>query len=341
MRKTIKRQQKDNRKAEIMELFSCTTIALFIGVVLDFILGDPHGWWHPVIGIGKIITKTEHIIRNIFPKTKRGERIGGTVLVIVVVVVSVAIPAVLLFAAYYLHWAVGIVLEAIMCYTMLAAKSLKVESMKVADALEQEGLEAGRKAVSMIVGRDTQRLDETGVVKAAVETVAENTSDGVIAPLLFMGIFGALGGFFYKSINTMDSMIGYKNEKYQYFGTVAAKLDDIVNFIPARISAIMMILSAFLCRMDGKGAFRIFKRDRYNHASPNSAQTESVMAGALGVQLAGDAWYFGIKHEKPTIGDMKRAVEIKDIQRSNQLMYMTTVLVAIIVMAIRLCVIVI
>ena len=319
-----------------MELFSCTTIALFLGVILDFILGDPHGWWHPVIGIGKIITKTEHIVRNVFPKTKRGERIGGGVLAVVVIVVSVAIPAILLYIAYHLHWVAGMLLEAIMCYTMLAAKSLKVESMKVANALEQEGLEAGRKAVSMIVGRDTQRLDETGVIKAAVETVAENTSDGVIAPLIFMGIFGAVGGFFYKSINTMDSMIGYKNEKYQYFGTVAAKLDDIVNFIPARISAILMVVSAFLCGMDGKGAFRIFKRDRYNHASPNSAQTESVMAGALGVQLAGDAWYFGVKHEKPTIGDAKRSVELRDIQRSNRLMYMTTVLTVIIILVIHL-----
>lgn len=319
-----------------MELFSCTTIALFLGVILDFILGDPHGWWHPVIGIGKIITKTEHIVRSIFPKTKRGERIGGGGLAVVVIVVSVAIPAILLYIAYHLHWVAGMLLEAIMCYTMLAAKSLKVESMKVANALEQEGLEAGRKAVSMIVGRDTQRLDETGVIKAAVETVAENTSDGVIAPLIFMGIFGAVGGFFYKSINTMDSMIGYKNEKYQYFGTVAAKLDDIVNFIPARISAIIMVVSAFLCGMDGKGAFRIFKRDRYNHASPNSAQTESVMAGALGVQLAGDAWYFGVKHEKPTIGDAKRPVELRDIQRSNRLMYMTTVLTVITILVIHL-----
>lgn len=319
-----------------MELFSCTTIALFLGAIFDFILGDPHGWWHPVIGIGKIITKTEHIVRSIFPKTKRGERIGGAVLAVVVIVVSVAIPAILLYIAYHLHWVAGMILEAIMCYTMLAAKSLKVESMKVANALEQEGLEAGRKAVSMIVGRDTQRLDETGVIKAAVETVAENTSDGVIAPLIFMGIFGAVGGFFYKSINTMDSMIGYKNEKYQYFGTVAAKLDDIVNFIPARISAILMVVSAFLCGMDGKEAFRIFKRDRYNHASPNSAQTESVMAGALGVQLAGAAWYFGVKHEKPTIGDAKRPVELRDIQRSNRLMYMTTVLTVIIILVIHL-----
>ena len=322
-----------------MDIVICSTIALFFGILLDFILGDPHGWWHPVIGIGKIITKTEKIVRNIFPKTKKGERVGGSVLAVVVILLSVAIPAVLLYAAYRLHPVAGIVLEAVMCYTMLAAKSLKTESMKVAEALEQDGLEAGRKAVSMIVGRDTERLDETGVIKAAVETVAENTSDGVIAPLIFMGIVGALGGFFYKSINTMDSMIGYKNEKYQYLGTAAAKLDDVVNFIPARISAMMMILSAFLCGMDGKGAFRIFKRDRYNHASPNSAQTESVMAGALGVQLAGDAWYFGVKHEKPTIGDARRSVEFLDIKRSNRLMYVTTVLTAVIVLVIRVIII--
>lgn len=318
-----------------MSIWVCQTIALAMGIVLDFILGDPHGWWHPVIGIGKIITKTETAIRKIFSKDKKGERIGGIVLVLVVILVSTAVPAILLYAAYVIHPVVGVILEAVMCYTMLAAKSLKTESMKVASALEQEGVEAGRKAVSMIVGRDTQRLDETGIIKAAVETVAENTSDGVIAPLLFMGIFGALGGFFYKAINTMDSMIGYKNDRYRYFGTAAAKLDDVVNFLPARVSAFMMILSAFLCGMDGKGAFLIFKRDRYCHASPNSAQTEAVMAGALGVQLAGDAWYFGIKHEKPTIGDAKRSVELADIGRSNRLMYLTTILTAVAVLGIR------
>ena len=322
-----------------MNRFTCTTIALFLGIVLDFILGDPHGWWHPVMGIGKIITKTENIVRKVFPKTKRGERIGGAVLAVLVILVSVAVPAVLLYAAYRVHIAAGIVLEAVLCDTMLAAKSLKVESSKVADALEQEGLEAGRKAVSMIVGRDTNRLDEKGVIKAAVETVAENTSDGVIAPLFFMGIFGGLGGVFYKAVNTMDSMIGYKNEKYQYFGTVAAKLDDVVNFIPARISGLMMIFASFLCRMDGKEAFRIFKRDRYCHASPNSAQTEAVMAGALGVQLAGEAWYFGVKHEKPTIGDDRRLVELLDIKRSNRLMYGTVLSTTVLILGIRMLVI--
>lgn len=322
-----------------MELFLYTTIALSLGIVLDFIIGDPHGWWHPVMGIGKVITGTEKTVRKIFPKTKRGERVAGAALTVTVIVISVGIPAVLMWGAYAVSPVAGIVLEAVLCDTMLATKSLKTESMKVACALEKEGLEAGRKSVSMIVGRDTQHLEEAGVVKAAVETVAENTSDGVVAPLLFMGVFGSLGGVFYKAVNTMDSMIGYKNEKYCYFGTAAAKLDDVLNFLPSRISAVLMIIAAFCSGMNGKEAFRIFKRDRYRHASPNSAQTESVMAGALEVQLAGEAWYFGVRHEKPTIGDDRRPVEIADIKRSNRLMYITVLLTAAMVLAVRIAVI--
>ncbi len=322
-----------------MNIWMYQTIALAVGVIIDFIVGDPHGWWHPVIGIGTVITKIEEVVRKIFPKKKEGERAGGVVLVLVVILVSVAVPAVLLYGAYRAAPIAGVILESLMCYTLLAAKSLKTESMKVAAALEQDGLEAGRQAVSMIVGRDTKSLDETGVIKASIETVAENTSDGVIAPLLFMGLFGALGGFFYKAINTMDSMVGYKNERYQYFGTAAAKLDDVVNFIPARICGLIMVFSSFLCGMDGRNAFRIFRRDRYNHASPNSAQTEAVMAGALGIQLAGDAWYFGEKHEKPTIGDNGRDVEIEDIRRSNRLMYVTTVVTAVVVLGLRMVII--
>lgn len=189
-----------NRNEIKMNIWVCQTIALAMGIVLDFILGDPHGWWHPVIGIGKIITKTETVVRKMFPQNKQGERIGGAVLVLFVILVSVAVPVVWLYAAYGIHRAAGVILEAVMCYTMLAAKSLKTESMKVAEALEHDGLEAGRKAVSMIVGRDTERLDETGVIKAAVETVAENTSDGVIAPLIFMGILGHPADFFTKPL---------------------------------------------------------------------------------------------------------------------------------------------
>ena len=245
---------------------------------------------------------------------------------LVVVTVSTGVPAVILSVAYKYFWQLGLALECFWCYQILATKSLKVESDRVYIALKNKGLEAGRKAVSMIVGRDTQNLTEEGVTKAAVETVAENTSDGVIAPLFYMLIGGAVLGFTYKAINTMDSMVGYKNDKYQWFGTAAAKLDDVVNFIPARVSAVLMILAAYLTGMDGKNAARIFRRDRFNHKSPNSAQTEAVMAGALDVQLAGDAWYFGKLHKKPTIGDPVREMELLDIRRSHKLLYGTAML---------------
>lgn len=245
---------------------------------------------------------------------------------LVVVTVSTGVPAVILSVAYKYFWQLGLALESFWCYQIFATKSLKVESDRVYIALKNKGLEAGRKAVSMIVGRDTQNLTEEGVTKAAVETVAENTSDGVIAPLFYMLIGGAVLGFTYKAINTMDSMVGYKNDKYQWFGTAAAKLDDVVNFIPARVSAVLMILAAYLTGMDGKNAARIFRRDRFNHKSPNSAQTEAVMAGALDVQLAGDAWYFGKLHKKPTIGDPVREMELLDIRRSHKLLYGTAML---------------
>ena len=178
----------------------------------------------------------------------------------------------------------------------------------------------------MIVGRDTESLSEEGVAKATVETIAENTSDGVVAPMFYLLLLGVPGMFLYKAINTMDSMLGYKNEKYLYFGRCAARLDDAANFIPARITALLMILASPFCDADGKNAWRIFKRDRYCHASPNSAQTESVAAGALHLQLAGDAWYFGKLYEKPAIGDKDRAIEPEDIPRMDRLMYGTAFL---------------
>lgn len=245
---------------------------------------------------------------------------------VIVAAVSTAVPLGILHFAYAGNVWFGIGIESFMCYQILAARSLQKESDRVYLALKNEGIEAARKSVSMIVGRDTENLDEEGVTKAAVETVAENTSDGVIAPLCYLFLGGAVLGFTYKAINTMDSMVGYQNEKYQYFGTAAAKLDDIVNYLPARISALLMICTAFLMGMNGKNAWKIFIRDRYNHKSPNSAQTESVMAGALGVQLAGDAWYFGTLHKKPTIGDPIRKIEMEDIRRSHKLMFGTEIL---------------
>ena len=301
-------------------------VALMAGFILDLLFGDPKWMYNPVIFIGKTISFLEKNIRKILPKTPAGELAGGVALVLITLIVSGGIPCIILYAAGLIHpviqWAAG----AFMCYQLLAVKCLRDESMKVYDALKRGTIEDGRHAVSMIVGRDTQALDEKGVVKAAVETVAENFSDGVLAPMLYMLIGGPVLMFIYKGINTMDSMVGYKNEKYQYFGSAAAKFDDVVNYIPARLSAWLMILASAITHMDWKNAKKIFLRDRYNHKSPNSAQTESVMAGALDVQLAGDAWYFGKLCKKPTIGDAIREIEPEDIRRSHTLLYMTAVL---------------
>lgn len=313
--------------------------ALIIGSILDFILGDPRGLWHPVQGIGWVISRLERILRRIFPSGKTGERWAGGLLVILTLLISVGLPALLLLLLSFIHPLLSFLLSCIFCWQMLAAKSLRVESMKVQEALEQEGLEAGRRAVSMIVGRDTRDLTEEGVIKAAVETVAENTSDGVTAPLFYMILAGPLGGIAYKAVNTMDSMVGYKNETYQYFGTCAARLDDAANFIPARLSALFMIGAAFLAGYDGKNAWRIFKRDRKKHKSPNAAHTEAVMAGALNVRLAGDAWYFGKLFKKPFIGDDSRTVERQDIARACRLEYATALLQLLVLGALKAAVI--
>lgn len=252
----------------------------------------------------------------------------GMLLVFTVIFATFAISVIIIVAAYSINLYAGVIAEAVMTWQILATKCLRVESMRVYDALRTDGVDAGRRAVSMIVGRDTSVLDAAGVTRAAVETIAENTSDGVIAPMLYTAIGGPVLGFVYKAVNTMDSMLGYKNDKYMYFGRFAARLDDVVNFIPARISAYLMIAAAFIGgrQFDGKNAYRIFKRDRFNHASPNSAQTESVCAGALRVQLAGDAVYFGKLVKKKYIGDGLREIEYEDIKRANRLMYITAFL---------------
>ena len=313
--------------------------AVALGFFIDLLIGDPRWLYHPVCIIGKGISAGEKLLRGIFPKTKAGERAAGCVLAAAVTVLSAAVPAVILLILYHLSWIAGFAVETFFCYQLLATKSLKQESGKVYKELKEGTLESSRKAVSMIVGRDTAALDEKGVTKAAVETVAENASDGVIAPLFYMMIGGAVWGFAYKAINTMDSMIGYKNEKYQYFGTAAARLDDGANFIPARISGLLMILASFLCGMNGRNAAAVYRRDRKKHASPNAAQTESVMAGALDIQLAGDAWYFGTLHKKPFIGDSNRPVEPEDIPRSHKILYATAILALVVFGTVRFLVI--
>ena len=298
--------------------------SLLAGYLLDLAFGDPGCIYHPVRIIGNLISFLEKRLRKRFPETQNGELAAGRVLVVLVLLAGTLLPLALLTAAYWIHPLLCWGLSAFWSWQILATKSLKSESMKVYDPLKREDLPAARYAVSMIVGRDTEKLSAEGVAKAAVETVAENTSDGIVAPLLFLALGGPALGFFYKSVNTMDSMVGYKNDRYLWFGRTAARLDDIVNYFPARLSAWLMILAASVSGMDGRNAWKIYLRDKRNHASPNSAQTEAVMAGALRIQLAGDAWYFGKLLKKKTIGDSLRAVEAEDIVRANRLMYLTS-----------------
>lgn len=295
--------------------------AIPCGFALDLLLADPERMPHPVVYMGKAISALEGFLRPRLPKTPRGELLGGAVLAAALPVGTYAVTSGACRGARRLHPALGFALETLWCWQALALKGLAVESSRVQAGLERGDLPAAQRAVGRIVGRDTAVLTAEGVAKAAVETVAENFSDGVAAPLFYMLIGGAPLALTYKAVNTMDSMVGYKNGRYLYFGRAAAKLDDAANLIPSRIAALCWIGGAFLTGQDGRGAWRIWRRDRRNHASPNSAQTESACAGALGVQLAGPASYFGKTVDKPTIGDPDRPVEPKDIARANRMLY--------------------
>lgn len=303
-------------------------IAFFFGFLLDLLFGDPHWLPHPIRLIGWLIANVEKCLRKSEEEKEKNEKreiLLGIRMVLIVLICTFLAVSLILFFAYQINIYSGIFVETIMTYQILATKCLKTESMKVYECLKNQDFAGARRAVSMIVGRDTEILSEQGVAKAAIETVAENTSDGVIAPMLYTALGGPILGFLYKAVNTMDSMIGYKNDRYLYFGRAAAKLDDFVNYIPSRISAYLMIAASFTggtC-FSGKRAFLIYKRDNRKHASPNSAQTEAVCAGALGIRLAGDASYFGKIVKKPYIGDELRQVEYEDIRRANRLLYLT------------------
>lgn len=309
--------------------------AVFLGFLIDCVLGDPDNLWHPIMGIGSMISFWKKKLRQWFSDTQRGQLWAGVLLWFLVVIPSGLLPYAILYLAGLLHPIARFALETLFCWQIFAAKSLKIAALRVYHALKAGDLPLARKYVSWIVGRDTAELNEAQVTKAAVETVAENTSDGVIAPLCFLLIGGAPLGFAYKAVNTLDSMVGYKNEEFYYFGRFSAKMDDVWNFIPARLSGLLFVLCAKPARLDAKGAWRCFRRDRLQHASPNSAQTEAACAGALGVQLAGNAYYFGKLYEKPTLGDDTRPIEPEDIVRTNRLMYWTSVTAVVALCALR------
>ena len=298
-------------------------IELTIGFILDLIIGDPNNPFHPVRGIGFIASKLEILARMVF---KNLLKFAGFIVWIFTVAITFLITFIIVNISKDLNIYFGIILEGILIYFCISSKGLVVEGYKVIKFLLKDDIEGARKQLSFIVGRDTKSLDKQGIIRAVVETMAENMADGVIAPLFYAGILGAPLAMAYKAVNTMDSMFGYKNDKYKEFGYFPAKLDDFFNYIPARITGIIIIISAAILRYDYKNSFRIYKRDRYNHTSPNSAHPESAVAGALGIRLGGANYYFGKIVEKPTIGDKNKVIEISDLYKTNNILLVVTLL---------------
>lgn len=311
-------------------IISFSICSILLGVILDFCFGDPRWMPHPVVWIGKGISIAEKKLRQCFPKTERGTFVAGVFLAILLPLLSFGISLLILWIAYQISIWLWFLIHTFWSYQILAARCLATESSKVYRALQADDLPLARKQLSWLVGRETKNLSAEEVTKACVETVAENTSDGEIAPLFYLLLGGIPLGFFYKTVNTLDSMVGYRNETYEYFGKASAKLDDIFNWIPARLSAWFLIAASFLLSLDGKGALRIYFRDRRNHLSPNSAQTEAVAAGAMGIQLGGTHIYFGNVVEKPTIGDTIRTAKAEDIQTANKMLFVASILFAVI-----------
>ena len=305
-----------------------------LGFLIDALLGDPEWFWHPVIAIGKLISRVEKMLRHILPDSPSALHAGGAFLWIIVCGISFLVPFAVLSLAAWIHPALMFILETIFCYQIIACRCLSDAGRKVTAALE-ESIQSGRRAVGMYVGRDTSALSEEGVIKATVETIAENTSDGVIAPLLFLMIGGAPLGFLYKAVNTLDSMVGYHNDRYEFFGRFSARMDDLFNYIPARITALCMVLASPFCGLNGSNAWKMLLRDAKKHKSPNSGYPESACAGALDVQLAGDAVYFGKLVKKATLGDPNRPIEPADIARSSSLMTAASVLALILFSTVR------
>lgn len=297
-------------------------LIMILGYIMDLVFGDPYWFPHPVRFIGKLISKTEKFIRK-HAKSEKSLKYWGILMWLVPVVTTALVTALIVKIASF-NKCVEIFVSAFIIYTTLSTKCLKDEATKIYNVLETGDIKKSRVQLSYIVGRDTTNLSQSEIIRATVETVAENTVDGTISPMFYGFLFGPVGAMTYKAINTLDSMVGYKNDKYLNLGCVSAKLDDVANFIPARLTAIFMPLGAFLCGMNGANSFKIAIRDRKNHKSPNCAFAEGAAAGAIGVQLGGTNIYFGKEVYKPTIGDKKRELENYDIVRMNKLMYATT-----------------
>lgn len=311
----------------LLEAAIYTELAIVCGFIMDLLIGDPRWLVHPVVLMGKCITFLEKRLRHVFKETPEGELAAGRVMAWTMLLGTLAVTAALSYAAFRIHIVLFFVLQTIMCWQCLAIRDLKVESMDVYKYLEPKlDIEKARKQVSRIVGRDTDRLDAVGVTKAVIETIAENFSDGIVCPLFYMMIGGGSLAMTYKAVNTMDSMVGYKNDRYLYFGRCGAHMDDVFGYIPSRLGALFWIAAAFMTGNDWQNAYRIWRRDHAKSPSPNSAQTEAACAGSLGVELLGPAYYFGVLHDKETIGDPIRPVVPSDIKTTIKMMYMASML---------------
>ena len=308
-------------------------IILLLSSVLDFIFGDPLRLPHPIVYIGKLITGLEKLLS---PNSTKRDVPKGVLIFILTVIISFVIPFVILLALYRVNSWLGLILEIFWSFQILAARTLSIEAYKVKKYLDKGNLKEARRALSMIVGRDTSQLTEEDITKAVVETVSENTTDGIVSPLIAIAIGGAPLGFAYKAVNTLDSMIGYRSEQYFYFGKASAILDDVVNYLPARLTGISMCFaSALISGLSAKGAWRVMMRDHAKHASPNGGWTEAATAGALGVRLGGDATYFGVLYKKASLGDPKRTIESCDIAKATKLMWISSIIVLILLVIIR------
>ncbi|MCC0641407.1 MULTISPECIES: adenosylcobinamide-phosphate synthase CbiB [unclassified Clostridioides] len=303
-------------------------LSIYIGYITDLIVGDPYSFPHPVRSIGKLINLIQGIIRKA-SKNEKQLKIGGFILWFVTVGITYLATYVIVKLCSF-NVLLSTVVNGFIIYTTLATKCLKDEAVKIYDVLKTGDIEKSRIQLSYIVGRDTTNLSEPEIIRATVETVAENTVDGIISPMLYAFIGGAPLAMAYKAINTLDSTVGYKNEKYKDIGFASAKIDDIANYIPARISVILMTVGSFFLGYNYKNCFKISIRDRKNHKSPNCAFSEGAVSGALGIQLGGTNVYFGKKVDKPTIGDKIREIDIEDIIKTNKIMYassLTSILV--------------
>lgn len=303
-------------------MISLTISVMVIAYILDLIIGDPYSFPHPVRFIGNLIRFVETKIRNI-AKTKKQLKIGGFILWIVTVGTTITVTSLIL-NIFMVSKILYMIISSVILYTTLSTKCLADEAKKIYEVLKMGDIEKSRKQLSYIVGRDTTSLNEQEIIRATVETVAENTVDGIIAPMMYGFIGGPVLAMSYKAINTLDSMVGYKNEKYGDLGFASAKIDDIANFIPARITPFFMMIASLLLGFNAKESIHIAIRDRKNHKSPNCAYSEGAVAGALEVQLGGTNMYFGKEVYKPTIGEKHRELEIEDIIRTNKIMYATS-----------------